>query len=351
MAVYKDGKKWMIKISYRDDEGNKRYTTKRGFETKREALHFQHEYKYALEHPEVKADKTAIFQDVIDSYLNSRILSPRTLNKYVRHKTLWLEQIAQKRLEKLTDKSFLEIVTKIGKSAYSYKYKNAAIQFLRTLLTHSNDYFNTSFKPRLLLSVARKSSDVKTYSIWSVEEFEQFIQCVENPVYHAFFSFLYYTGARLGEARALYLDDVSHDGYVNLFYQVRQDELKRSDMKTASSRRTILIHDNLLQELKSLSYPRGKWLFGGKVPLSNSSITRAFKQAIEDSGVKPIRIHDLRHSHASFLISHGANILAVSKRLGHSNTAITLSVYAHLLPKIEKELIELIETGGQKVVN
>lgn len=343
MAVYKDGKKWMVKHSYRDDEGVKHYTTKRGFETKREALSYQVNFKM-----EAKSGHT--FNDVFNSYIDSHILGPRTQKKYKHAKTLWLDGIAQKRLEKLSDKTFLDIVSKITKSQYSRAYKNFAIRILKALLKHANNYFNTSFKFGLLSSVPKSSDDIKTPSFWTAEEFNQFINHITNPVYHAFFSFLFYTGARLGEARAVYTSDVSSDGRVKLHYQVHQSHLGRVKMKTASSRRTILIHSALLQELQALAYPSGSWLFGGELPLSDSSITRTFKKGIVDSGVKPIRLHDLRHSHASYLISHGANILAVSKRLGHASTSITLSVYAHLLPKIELELIDLIEKGSQKVV-
>ena len=58
--------------------------------------------------------------------------------------------------------------------------------------------------------------------------------------------------------------------------------------------------------------------YNGK-PLCPSPIDFAFKKAIEKSGLKPIRIHDLRHSHASWLIGNGMNIVAVSKRLGHAS--------------------------------
>lgn len=52
-------------------------------------------------------------------------------------------------------------------------------------------------------------------------------------------------------------------------------------------------------------------------PLCTSPIDFAFNKAIEKSGLKPIRIYDLRHSHASWLIGNGMNIVSVSKRLGH----------------------------------
>jgi integrase len=72
-------------------------------------------------------------------------------------------------------------------------------------------------------------------------------------------------------------------------------------------------------------------------------IDREFKKAMAASGVKQIRVHDLRHSHASVLLNNGVNILAVSKRLGHSSIKTTLEVYAHLMKESDDAMIEAIE--------
>lgn len=66
-----------------------------------------------------------------------------------------------------------------------------------------------------------------------------------------------------------------------------------------------------------------------------------YRNALLFKFCKPIRIHDLRHSHASLLISQGVSIVAVSKRLGHADVKETLNTYAHLLPK-DTELIDNI---------
>lgn len=58
--------------------------------------------------------------------------------------------------------------------------------------------------------------------------------------------------------------------------------------------------------------------------------------------IKKIRVHDLRHSHATNLINGGANIVAVSRRLGHADISMTLKVYTHLLKKTEEDLVNYI---------
>ena len=62
------------------------------------------------------------------------------------------------------------------------------------------------------------------------------------------------------------------------------------------------------------------------------------KRGIQASGVKPIRIHDLRHSHASMLIELGFSPLEIAERLGHERIETTLNTYSHLYPDKQTKL-------------
>jgi integrase len=89
-------------------------------------------------------------------------------------------------------------------------------------------------------------------------------------------------------------------------------------------------------------------VFGGVRSLPITNIQRELEKGIAASGVKPIRLHDLRHSHASNLIAEGVPIIAVSKRLGHASITITLDTYAHLLERTEDEMMATINAFRQK---
>lgn len=95
----------------------------------------------------------------------------------------------------------------------------------------------------------------------------------------------------------------------------------------------------------NLSKP-DSFAFGGDRPLPPTSTDRAFAKACVASGVKQIRIHDLRHSCASLLISIGVSIVAVSKRLGHATVEQTLETYTHLLPDDQAQMIAALEKLG-----
>lgn len=67
-------------------------------------------------------------------------------------------------------------------------------------------------------------------------------------------------------------------------------------------------------------------------PYTKSYLAHEMERGCKATGVKRIRIHDIRHSHASLLIEMGFNILAISERLGHKNVQTTWNTYAHLYP-------------------
>ena len=84
--------------------------------------------------------------------------------------------------------------------------------------------------------------------------------------------------------------------------------------------------------------------------------SRVWHPALRRAGLRSIRIHDARHTHASLLIAAGADIVAVSRRLGHANPAITLSVYSHAhqarnAPPLGEKLAAFMRDGCISVVS
>ena len=85
------------------------------------------------------------------------------------------------------------------------------------------------------------------------------------------------------------------------------------------------------------------FVFGGSRPVPHSTLDHAFERALKKAGLKPIRIHDLRHSCASRLISGGVNIVAVSEHLGHSDIQETLNTYAHMMPDDRAVIVKALQ--------
>ena len=89
------------------------------------------------------------------------------------------------------------------------------------------------------------------------------------------------------------------------------------------------------------SYPDG-------APLPPNSVTKAFHKLAKSLGLSNIRLHDLRHTHATLMLRQGVHTKVVSERLGHSSVAITLDTYSHVLPGIQAAAARQFDEGLQR---
>ena len=78
------------------------------------------------------------------------------------------------------------------------------------------------------------------------------------------------------------------------------------------------------------------------------NVLRVMKRLIAAANVTTIRFHDIRHTHASILISEGVDIVKVAARLGHANPKITIETYAHLVPNVDNDLADIFHNAVQK---
>ena len=109
--------------------------------------------------------------------------------------------------------------------------------------------------------------------------------------------------------------------------------------KTKKSKRKVPIPNFLCQELQSYMLSPNERLF----PATKHFLSHKMKSGSKKTGVKRIRIHDIRHSHASLLINQGFNALILADRLGHEKVSTTLNTYSHLFPPKQQELISNLE--------
>ena len=78
-------------------------------------------------------------------------------------------------------------------------------------------------------------------------------------------------------------------------------------------------------------------------PITKSYLSHEMIRGCKNTGVKKIRIHDIRHSHASLLINQGCDALILADRLGHEKVSTTLNTYSHLFPHKQQELVNNLE--------
>jgi integrase len=78
-------------------------------------------------------------------------------------------------------------------------------------------------------------------------------------------------------------------------------------------------------------------------PVSPRNLLRSFKKILKKASLPDIRLHDIRHTHATLMLQQGEHPKIVSERLGHSNTRVTLDTYSHVLPNMQKDAVERFE--------
>ena len=198
-----------------------------------------------------------------------------------------------------------------------------------------------------------KSKKVKV-DFWTLEEFQKVISLLYKGDYYEHYLFisfwlLFMTGMRIGEAAALQWDDIDFEtGLLSItktLYYKSMTEYKFVEPKTQASKRTIVIDEDTIKELKEWKEVQQKVLkdcnfvisYSG-IPTSKHTLPRALEKLAGLAGIHRIKIHALRHSHASLLISMGENPLIIKDRLGHEKIQTTLGTYGHLYPNSNFEV-------------
>ncbi|SFK14767.1 Site-specific recombinase XerD [Marinilactibacillus piezotolerans] len=188
---------------------------------------------------------------------------------------------------------------------------------------------------------------------WTKEEFEKVLSFIYKEDFYQHFLFitlwlLFMTGMRIGEATALQWEDIDFETGVlsvtKTLYYKNQNHYRFTNPKTRSSIRQITLDQSTLKFLKEWQDIQQNILktdfilsYNG-IPTQKHTIAHAIGRYSKMAGVHRIRIHGLRHSHASLLISMGENPLIIKDRLGHKDIETTLGTYGHLYPNTNFEV-------------
>lgn len=369
MPIYKtsgtkDGKqKYNVRINYIDNLGAYRQITRVAY-GKDEARLL--EYKLQNEVKEAPVSKRITLQKLYEEYCLSMQGEIRrtTLekNKEILNNHV-LPELSAYSLDKLTAPVLNKWKNSVQTKELSLRHKQNIFSAFRALLNFAVKLDYLPNNPLVRVGNFRDSSEQKKEMLfYTADEFLQYIKEARKIAseggklidwdYYVFFAIAFYTGARKGEIHALRWTDIKGN-ILNISKSISQ-KLKTGDIETPpknkSSIRKIQIPDplaDILAEHKK-RYSRlpdfnpSYFICGGTKPLRDSSIENRNKLFATSAGVKKIRIHDFRHSHASLLIHHGINIQEISRRLGHSDVKETLNTYAHLYPKEEEKAVAIL---------
>ena len=336
-------KTYFVKVKYRDPVTNKqKQILRRGFKLKREAAECEHKLKYGNKTSQT-VSQTTRFCDIVELWEDTL---QSTANMKETRKTHFLRRFGayyEMPLNKFTKEILLQWRIELSKMPYSTRTKNNTIQYVKGAFKFASEIYGIPNAAVVLKSLKKTEDELQTeeMNVWTVEQFNTFIRCVHNPIYAIYFHTLFWTGARRGEIIALQCSDLrDHEIYIHQSLRRKVTGVKSTKTKT---NRFVRLDDVTYQKLLELKneYNSG-FLFGGEDCLSPQTIQDQFNRALKESGLPAIRLHDLRHSHATWLINNGVNIVAVSKRLGHADINTTLKTYTHLLKDTDDKMMQII---------
>ena len=379
MPIYKTNKKknglqgYRVCVNYTDNTGKYRSVERTAY-GKSEAQELEARLKFELKESPAKS---MTINELSAEFLNVKKYEVRenTLNKMQRrHNYYILPFLSNYKLSKLNTpvlqnwKTYVEELKTSSDQPLSLRTKQGAYGELRSLLNYA---VKMEYLPRNPLYAVGNFKDAYApppkIDFYTADEFLKFIKAAKAAAeeseqrtgsirewhFYIFFVIAFYMGMRKGEIYALNWNDVD-SSTLHITKSISQ-KLKGEDRETPPKNKSsvrdvkipIIVQDILkehLERCKKLSgFSMHHKICGGERCIRDTSVENRNKAYAEAAGLKKIRIHDFRHSHASLLANNGINIQEIARRLGHSKIEITWNTYSHLYPQEEDRAISILE--------
>ena len=351
MAAYKDAKgSWYASFYYDNWQGVRTRKMKRGFATKKEALEWEREFLQ-----KGKGDLDMTFEAFVDIYkkdLRDRLKKSTWVMKESVIDIKITPYFKDKKMSQIKPSDIIawqnimiNYKDENGKP-YSPVYLKTIHNQISAIFNHAVRFYELKSNPAAKVGNMGKE---KTHEMlfWTKAEYIKFSEAMmDKPLSFYAFEMLYWCGIRLGELLALTYEDFDFDKqtvHITKSLQRIKGEEIITDPKTPKSKRVIQMPDFLSEEIKEYydslyGYNPKDLLF----PITKGYLHRELKRGCNETGVKKIRVHDLRHSHVSLLIELGFSAVAIADRMGHESIDITYR-YAHLFPTTQKEIAKKLE--------
>lgn len=204
-----------------------------------------------------------------------------------------------------------------------------------------------------------RASSQREMQVWDANQLAQFLAHLEGHQLQAAFHLAAMTGMRRGEVLGLRWHDIDISArriairhtLVSVAYEVQDSTPKTHqarmvdlDPATIEQLHAHRSRQAAQQEDWGAEYHGNDLVFRREdgSPIHPDSFTQAFDAEVRRSGLPRIRLHDLRHTHATIALRAGIPVKVISERLGHENPAFTMKQYAHVLPGMQAEAAALI---------
>lgn len=344
MPAYKDKERntWYASFYYTDFQGERKKKTKRGFKRQKDALEFEREFLNSS-----KVDVNITFDTLVSLYLDD--MSTRLKQSTMENKKYLIYNRIMPFFEKLNISDITPVhirkwQNELLKSDYSQTYLKTINNQIVAIFNYAKKYYNLDSNPAHIAGTIGKK-DADKMEFWTLEEFKTFIDYETKEEPKLAINILFWSGIRLGELLALTPNDI-YDNIIDInksYIRLNNEDII-SEPKTQKSIRKVLIPTFLYNDIqkyikKLFKIERNDRIF----QFAKSYLGKEINRCCKLSGVKRIRVHDLRHSHASLLVNMDINILTISERLGHEKVDTTWNTYSHLYPNKQVEVAQKLD--------
>ena len=351
----KRGNKWQARVTWRDGNGKLHQKSKSGFDTKQQARQYAVKLEsQKLNGNDIEHDPT--FSEYFSSWhdiYKKPVISKTTDRHYSFVKNIIDEYFEDKKIKKITRSTYQKFI-----NAYGANHAPETVKKVNTIIRACaksavlDGIIPKDFTAQVnLVANKDKQMHVEYLSLAEIKKLKDFTLKGRSRHFTSRYMILtaIYTGARLGEIEALTWKDID---YINRTIKIDKswDYLNGGGFKPTkneSSNRTIRVNQKLLDILSELKANDSTMVFIDqyhRIPSSNA-VNKTLRSIMKQAGLvkRDFHFHSLRHSHVAYLLSQGADLYIISKRLGHADTTVTSKVYAYLVDEYKDKAENQIE--------
>lgn len=341
MPAYKSERgTYYASFYYTDWTGKRKKKKKEGFKTKREAQAFERQF---IE--QQAGAPTMTFGSLYSLYKadgEQRLKKSTMFARCAIVERHILPAFKDTAINEITPAAVRAWQNDILKQGYSINYCGVLHRYLAAILNFAIRYYGLASNPATKAGAIGRTEPRQDF--WTVDEFRCFAMTLRKPQHIMLFYLLFWTGCRVGEVLALTWDDIGAD-YIDINKTVSRIHGQKyvRPPKTRESIRTVKVPSfisAMLDDYRRMSAHAGPQLFH----IANVTVNDIMRRHVKKAGVKLIRVHDLRHSHASMLIQAGVPVIAIAERLGHKNAQTTLKIYSHLYKSTKDNVVSVLES-------
>ena len=349
---------------FRKSKNNKQYTSKK-YKTREEC-------EKALSMFILKNDNPINIKfDLIANEYFEDLKIKKKLSTYYSYHTIYTKSIypyfKSKYINKIT-------IKEINKWKDTMSFKNYALSHLNNLYSLLNSIFKFAcknysipFNPVPIVGRFEKKNDEiiedkEKLRYITLNDFNKFINVIDNSLWKTFFIFAFYTGMRKGEIQALNWNDIDFNKKeikVNKTLSSKTNATFKITNTKNTHNRVIKMSNTLFnyllaykkEQINYIDFKDSWFVFGGPIHLSSTTIDRYKHHYFEMSGVNEITMHEFRHSHVSLLINEYIKsgqtdtskfFVMMSDRMGHT-IDVMQKTYMHLFPAVQDEIVNLLD--------